>query len=177
MRKETLLFYILVICASVLARLLPHAWNFAPITAIAITSAIYLPLAQAVALPIAIRLMSDSIIGFFSWPLMLAVYASHLAGVGVGLWVKKNKTFFRVATAPVATALLFFFVTNFAWFYPNYPHNILGIAQAYINGLPFLRGTLAGDIFYTFAIVGAFEGALYLKRKYAVKKNPARAIL
>ncbi|MBI2462960.1 MAG: hypothetical protein HYV65_01845 [Candidatus Spechtbacteria bacterium] len=177
MRKETLFFYILIISASVLARLVPHAWNFAPITAIAIASAIYLPKWQAIGLTVAIRLVSDIIIGFFSWPLMIAVYASHLSGVAIGLWVKKNKTILRIAVSPLASALIFFFVTNFAWFYPEYPHNILGIAQSYINGLPFLRGTLAGDAFYTFAIVGVMEGAIFLKRKHVLKEGSVGIIL
>ena len=38
-----------------------------------------------------------------------------------------------------------------------YPHNFSGIVQSYINGLPFLSGTIIGDVGYTVALFGAYE--------------------
>lgn len=176
--KKNFLLYSLIVISAVAARLVPHAWNFAPITAVAVVSAIYLPLRQAVALPLVIRLISDAILGFFSWPLMLAVYASHLFGAVMGLWVRKSVTspaaaspsptseragarlgmWSKVIIAPAVSALVFFLVTNFAFLYASYPHDLSGIISAYANGLPFLRGTLLGDVIYTAGFVGAFEG-------------------
>jgi len=147
------------------SRLIPHSWNFAPITAIAIFAAIYLPIRQAVVLPLVIRFISDVIIGFFSWQLMIAVYLSHLFGVALGLWVRRNKSFGRVLTAPILSAVVFFLVTNFAWLYASYTNDLPGILLAYTNGLPFLRGTLMGDVFYTLALVGGYEFALRYSRQ------------
>lgn len=174
MSKSSLIFfYSLIVIATAGSRLVPHAWNFAPVTAVAVFAAIYLPKRQAFIIPLAARFVSDWIIGFFAWPLMLAVYASHLFGVVMGLWVRKNKTAVRVITAPVVSALVFFLVTNFAWFYSTYPHDLSGIILAYVNGLPFLRGTLLGDLAYTLALVGGYEAvAYYQARKKIYVETP-----
>ncbi|MCL5435742.1 MAG: hypothetical protein M1275_01545 [Patescibacteria group bacterium] len=155
--KKQVLIYSLIIATAATTRLVPHAWNFAPITAVAIVAAIYLPLTQALVLPLAIRFVSDAIIGFFSWPLMLAVYTVHLFGAVMGRWAKAHKTSTRILLAPVVSAGVFFLVTNFAFLYPNYSHDWSGIITAYANGLPFLRGTLAGDVIYTATFVGVLE--------------------
>lgn len=157
---NTVLIYLLVI-ATVITRFLPHPENFAPITAIAIFAAAYLPKKQAVALPLAARFLSDVFLGFYQWPLMLAVYASHLSGVLLGLWVRQGKgvRWARVAVAPLAASAVFFLATNFAFLYPNYPHDWSGILQSYANALPFLRGTMFGDVAYTALLFGGFEVA------------------
>lgn len=156
--------YIFIIAFGILSRIVPHGWNFAPVTAIAIFSTIYLSKKEAIVLPLAIRFISDAIIGFFSWPLMLSVYAAHLFGVMMGLWVKKQKNAVRVITAPILSAIFFFLVTNFAWLYSEYPHNFGGIILAYTNGLPFLKGTLLGDVFFTVIMVAGYETFLAAKK-------------
>ena len=166
--KKHLLLYSLLIASAVATRLAPHAWNFAPVTAIAIVAAIYLPFRHAIALPLVIRFFSDAIIGFFSWPLMIAVYLSHLFGVLMGVWVKKHKTPFRVLAAPVISAGVFFLATNFAFLYHGYTHDLSGILLSYTNGLPFLRGTLLGDVVYTAGFVAAFEGVLAWQKSRTV---------
>jgi hypothetical protein len=163
-KKTNLLLLIFIVAAAVLTRLLPHAWNFAPVTAVAIAAGAYLPKKQAVLLTLVIRFISDCIIGFFAWPMMVAVYAAHLFGVVAGVWLSEKKSFGRLLMAPVFSALVFFLVTNFAFLYTFYPHDISGIIAAYANGLPFLRGTLLGDLVYTFALVGGFEAAIYLQK-------------
>ena len=78
----------LIIILTVITRFVPHLANFAPITALAIFSAAYLPWKKSAALTLAARLVSDMFLGFFAWPLMLAVYGSHLVGVLFGVWIK-----------------------------------------------------------------------------------------
>jgi len=172
MNKKNIIIYLAIIGSAVLTRLVPHAWNFAPVTAIAIFAAIYLPKKQAFALPLAARFLSDLVIGFFGLQMMIAVYLSHLFGVVMGLWVRKNKNAARVLAAPVISAVVFFLVTNFAFLYSSYPHTWEGIVLAYTNGLPFLRGTLLGDLFYTVALVGSYE----LVRKFSetTLQNPSQ---
>ena len=153
-----------IIMLAILTRFIPHMPNVAPITAIAIFAGVYLPKKYAVALPLVIRFVSDLVIGFFSWPLMVAVYAAHLLGVGFGLWIKKSsetkKRWLKIAASSITAAVLFFLITNFAFLYANYPHNLSGILLSYANGLPFLRGTLIGDVGYSLALFGAYELAL-----------------
>jgi len=167
-----MLIYLIIILA-VISRLVPHFPNFGAITALAIFSAAYLPTKQAVVIPLAARLISDLIIGFFSWPLMIAVYGAHLSGVLFGLWIKKSPNsdrWLKIVFSGLSASIIFFLVTNFAWLYPNYPHNFAGILLSYTNGLPFLRGTMMGDVGYVVALFGVYELALFFKRKTELKK-------
>ncbi len=140
--------------------------NFAPVTALAIFSAVYLPKKQAITIPLAVRFVSDIFLGFFAWPLMVAVYLSHLVGVFFGWWIRQNKNhrWLKILGSSVGASIIFFLVTNFAFLYPSYPHNFFGIIQSYINGLPFLRGTLMGDLFYSVALFGGYA----LVRKFQI---------
>lgn len=161
-----MLIYLIIILA-IISRFVPHIPNFAPITAIAIFSAAYLSLRRSIAITLGARFISDIFLGFFAWPLMLAVYASHLTGVLFGLWIKRaqNHRWIKIAGSSLIASAVFFFVTNFAFLYSNYAHNFSGIIQAYINGLPFLRGTLLGDLFYTLALFGGYASAWSLMNR------------
>lgn len=167
-----------IIILTIVTRFIPHMPNFAPITALAIFSAAYLPVKKSLAITFAARLVSDIFLGFFSWPLMIAVYLSHLFGVLLGVWIKdsKNYRWLKITVSPLIASTVFFLVTNFAFLYSQYPHNLFGIFQSYANGLPFLRGTLLGDLGYTAALFGSFELVKYLaakKSKTVLLKNLA----
>jgi hypothetical protein len=162
----------LIIGLAIITRFIPHLANFAPITAIAIFSAVYLPKKQAVGLPLAVRLISDIFLGFFQWPLMVAVYASHLFGAVLGIWIKGSPAhrWIKIVGSSLMASAVFFLVTNFAFLYSTYPHNFSGIAQAYANGLPFLRGTLLGDLSYTLALFGGYELVKFWAGRRAANK-------
>lgn len=139
--------------------------------------------------------------------MMLAVYASHLAGVLFGVWIRQSssvipefssrvnigrkypessfqvldsgskagmtqKRWFKIIGSSLAASLIFFFVTNFAFLYSTYPHNLSGIMAAYVNGLPFFRGTVLGDLSYTAALFGSYQFALYAKA-FKIRKTAA----
>lgn len=156
----------LVILLAIAARFIPHMPNVAPVTALAIFAAAYLPKQQAIAIPLAIRFISDIFLGFFSWPLMVAVYASHLVGVLFGLWIKNSgeatgsgatDKWFKIIASSLGASIIFFLVTNFAFFYGNYAHNASGIIASYVSGLPFFRGTVLGDLGYCALLFGAYD--------------------
>ncbi len=172
----------LIIVLAVVSRFIPHMPNFAPITALAIFSAAYLPWKKAFGMTFAARFISDIFLGFVAWPMMAAIYASHLVGILFGVWIKKSAVspksspisergaevrvrlgmWPRVILSSLGASAIFFLVTNFAFLYSYYPHNFSGIIQSYINGLPFLRGTLLGDMFYSVALFGGYA----LVKKY-----------
>jgi hypothetical protein len=165
----------LVIVLAIASRFIPHLPNVGVITALAVFSATFLSKKQALAIPLAVRFISDAILGFFSWPLMIAVYLSHLSGVVFGLWIKKSKQgtrWLKIISSGLGTSLIFFLVTNFAWFYPEYPHNFAGLIQSYVNGLPFLRGTMIGDVGYVVGLFSVYELVYYLatRKKLALIK-------
>ena len=166
----------LVIILAVISRFIPHMPNFAPITALAIFSAAYMPWKKAAGITLAARLISDIFIGFVSWPMMIAIYASHGVGILFGVWIScaKNHRWAKILGSSLGASAIFFLVTNFAFLYSNYPHNFSGIIQSYINGLPFLRGTLLGDLGYTLALFGGYALATRLsaKNQFASQNSP-----
>lgn len=163
----------LIIILAVCSRFVAHMPNFAPITALAIFSGAYLDKKQAIGITLAARFISDLFLGFFSWPLMVAVYLSHLAGIGFGLWIKNSKKFTvaKIGASSLGASAIFFLVTNFAFLYSNYPHNLLGIGQSYINALPFLKGTVLGDLTYTTALFGGYYLAQKVQKKALKTKD------
>lgn len=165
----------LIIILAIITRFIPHMPNAAPITALAIFSAANLGWKKSVGLTLAVRFTSDIFLGFFSWPLMVAVYSCHLAGVLFGMWIKRseNHRWLKIAGSSLFLSATFFLVTNFAFLYGNYPHNISGIILAYTNGLPFFRGTVLGDLGYTAALFGAYQFALYAKSIKRFKRATA----
>ncbi len=197
-----------IIILAVVSRFIPHMPNVGLITALAMFSAVNMDWKKSVGITLAARFVSDIFLGFFAWPLMVAVYASHLAGILFGLWIKRSVTtpslpvrqagasegslkmesgkgFFaqmhslrmvnnkwpKIIFSSLSTSVLFFLVTNFAYLYAEYPHNFAGIMLAYTNGLPFLRGTILGDVGYAVALFGVFEAVKYLTRIYRLKTD------
>ncbi len=192
-----MMLYAIIILA-VVSRFIPHMPNVGLITALAMFSAVNLSWKKSLGITLIARFVSDIFLGFFAWPLMLAVYASHLVGILFGLWIKKHTTpsasastpplqegniavfsppakeeysaiaggggtnyWIRVIFSALGSSVIFFLVTNFAFLYPEYPHNFAGIALAYTNGLPFLRGTIIGDLGYSLALFGSFALVKY----------------
>ena len=79
-----------IIALAIISRFIPHMPNLAPITALAIFAGANLGWKKSVGITLAARIVSDLFLGFFAWPLMVAVYVCHLAGVGLGVWIGKN---------------------------------------------------------------------------------------
>lgn len=153
----------LVIGLAVIARLLPHPPNFAPIAAMALFGGAYLNKRYALLLPLVALFLGDIFIGFYSPAVMFSVYGSFLLVGILGIWLKKRKNVQNVFLAVLGSSLLFFLVTNFAvWATGLYAQNPSGLLQSYVAGLPFLKNTLAGDLFYTLSFFGGYELATRL---------------
>lgn len=149
----------ILIALGVSTRLLPHPANFAPIAAIALFSGLYLPKRFAIIVPAAALLLSDIVLGFYTWQVVVSVYACFaLTGI-MGLYLAKQKNFATIALGTILASIIFFLVTNWAvWaFGTMYPHTTSGLMQSYIMALPFFRNSLLGDIFYTTVLVGSME--------------------
>lgn len=162
-----------LIALGVSARLLPHAANFAPIAAIALFSGLYLPKRLAIIVPAMALLLSDIVLGFYTWQVVVSVYACFaLTGI-IGLGLAKQKNFAAIALGTILASIIFFLVTNWAvWaFGTMYPHTTTGLMQSYVMALPFFRNSLLGDIFYTTVLVGSME----LVQKTSLSKIKAAA--
>jgi len=153
------------ILIGVLARVLPHPANFAPIAAMALFSGTYIPKKQALTIPLAAMFISDMVIGFDSIPMRVSVYGSFLVMILIGFWLKKHKTIKHIAAATLFSSVLFFVITNFSvWaFGTMYPKTISGLTECYFLALPFFKNTTLGDIVYSGLFFGGYEFVNNLK--------------
>jgi len=166
-KQNYIVLVIILIMLGFGARLLPHPANFAPIGALALFAGLYLPRKWALVLPLVAMLASDAIIGFYSWKIMLAVYASFAIVVGIGALARRYKKFHTILAGTVLGSIIFFLVTNAAvWaFGTMYTLDFSGLMHSYTMALPFFRNSLLGDLFYTGVLVGVAEGIMYLHQK------------
>lgn len=150
--------YFLILLA-IAGRFFPHPANATPIAAVAIFSGLYLRRRLGIIVPLAAMLLSDAVIGFYSAPVMLSVYGSFALVGLMGLWARTHKNVFAIGAVTIFSSALFFLITNFAvWqFGAMYPHTGAGLMESYAAGLPFWRNMLAGDVVYTFLLVGCYE--------------------
>jgi hypothetical protein len=157
-----------LVAIGVAGRLLPHAWNFAPIVAIGLFAGAYLGKRYAFAVPVLAMVISDAFIGFYGWKLNLTVYVAMALSGGLGLTLRKNKNPLSIGFAAMAGSTLFFLITNAAvWYFgASYPAGINGLWVSLVAGLPFFRNAIVGDMWYSFALFGTYEFALMLIRSF-----------
>src|SRR5882757_4761137 len=74
-----------LIALDVVARILPNALNFTPIAASALFAGAVLGRPLALAVPLAAMALSDCVIGFDDWRVMLFVYAGLTMPAALGL--------------------------------------------------------------------------------------------
>jgi len=169
-----------IIVLAALSRFFPHPFNFTPMAAIALFGGAYFSNRwMAFLVPFAAMLISDTMQelltgwGFHSG--MPVVYGSFAIVSLIGIFGLQKITPLRVVTAAVASSLVFFLITNFAFLYPeapiadpmqgHYPHNWTGIIASYEAGLPFLKNQILGDLFYSGVLFGGFY---LLQRRFEV---------
>lgn len=176
-RNKVAALALLLIVLAVTLRLMPHMANFTPIAAIALFGGVYLNRRYALVLPLAALVISDIAIGFDSLQSRLTVYGSFLLIGLIGLAIRKRKNFATVIGGTIGGSILFYLITNFAYFYTPimYPHNLSGVLSSYYNALPFFRNTLLGDLFYTGILFGVYELILLAVRRAKIPNSVTAA--
>jgi hypothetical protein len=168
-----------VTLAAAAARLLPHPPNVTPLFAMALFGGAYFSnRIAALAVPLSAMLLSDLALGLIRYgaavfPLMPFVYASFLLTVLLGWWVRRRQCSpVAIAGATLASAILFFIVSNFGvWLqWHLYPRTLEGLATCYLAAIPFFKNTLAGDAAFTLVLFGGFALA---QRYVAALREPA----
>lgn len=147
-----------MIFAAAIFRMLPHPPNMAPIAAIALFGGAHFTNKKlAFAIPIAALFLTDLILGFHNT--MWAVYLSFVITVAIGMTLTKRIKVGTVAAASVASSVIFFIITNLAFWMTGvlYPQTFAGLVECYTAALPFFQNTLAGDLIFTAAIFGAYH--------------------
>jgi hypothetical protein len=158
-----------VILVAAAMRLLPHWPNFTPIAAMALFAGTYFDRKQyAFAIPIAAMFISDLVIGLHAS--MPAVYLSFATTVLIGMAIRKKINVGSVMLASIASAVIFFLVTNFSWWLasPLYPQTPAGLMASYMAALAFFNDSTYGISFFLNDVLGTiffssvFYGAFYL---------------
>jgi hypothetical protein len=165
------------------SRLMPHPPNVTPMAAIALFGgATFERRWSALLVPLAALLLSDLLLqatylagwqpswGFYQgqW----VVYACFLVTASFGLLVRRRRNVLAVAAATLAGSLVFFLVTNFAFWASGllYPRTVPGLLLCYEMALPFFRNSLLGDLAYSALLFGTLALA---EAKIPILRQPA----
>ena len=139
---------------------LPHAWHFTPVAASLLFFGARGPRRQ-MWVPLALLVGADVILTkvIYSYPLTwdhLVTFAWYAAILWLGTGLRKKSGPVRVVGAALASSVSFFLISNFAvWAAWNvYPKNFSGLMMSYAAGLPFFRGTVESDVFFSIAFFG-----------------------
>lgn len=162
LNSRNLFILILIIAAAAIRVWGNLPYNFTPVAAIALFGgAMFSKRILALTIPFAVMLISDAFIGFHSS--MLVVYAAFMLIVGLGVFISKKPTMLRAIGMGAFGSFAFFILTNAAawWILPEYTKDLPGLMNSYIAGLPFFRGTFAGDILFTVVFFGSYKLAEY----------------
>jgi hypothetical protein len=147
-----------------------YGWvhNFAPLSAIALCGAAFLPRRLAFALPLIALFLSDLMlnvhyskthpnVSLISME-MLARYGALVLIAGLGWMLRKSPRALPMLGASVAASVIFYLISNTAsWLTePRYAMSLGGWIQALTTGLPeypstmtFFRHTLLSDVVFT----------------------------
>lgn len=149
---------------------LPHAWHFTPVAASLLffgargsRRQIWVPLVLFAAADV---ILTKFVYGFpVTWD-HLVTFAWYAAILWLGTGLREKSGIGRVIGAALASSVSFFLISNFAvWAaWPEmYPRGGHGLMLSYVAGLPFFRGTVESDLFFSLAFFGTpvFLNALH----------------
>lgn len=154
MKKNHLIIGLIVF--AILTRLIPHPPNFAPVTAIALFSAInFNNNLLKFFIPLISLIVFDIIVGFSL--INIFVYLSFIVIVLVGNHFKKIKLI-----SILISSVVFFIISNFGVWIVGYPKTVNGIIICYTAAIPFFINTILGDLFYSFLLKYTFNVSLKL---------------
>lgn len=160
-----------IILLAVVARLIPHAPNFAPIGGLALFSGANFKNKIALLIPLSVMFISDIFLGFHKT--IPYVYASFIIIALIGGLIKNNK-WQSLLKASLISSVLFFLITNFGVWATGtmYQKNLSGLIQCYGFGVPFFRNTLLSDLFYTFSFFYGYRflSSFVFKKLISLKK-------
>ena len=171
--RADLLLALALIGLCVAMRLLPQVSNFSPVAAAALFAGAVLGRRWlALLVPIAAMLIGDLALGFYDGRVMAVVYAALALPALIGMMARNGRPWFIAIGGALTASLIFYLTTNLAvWaFGGQYKFDMAGLIQCYIAALPFLKYTVAGDLFWSVALFG---GALLLR----AQSRPAKAAL
>ena len=117
--------------------------------------------------PMAALILGDALIGFYSPLIMVFVYSGFILSTLIGRILLHNRiSIKRIGVSVCCSAIIFYLISNFGMWLEEFPHNLEGLIQCYVLGLPYLKNTFLGDIFYVCLIFGMYELLKYSVNSY-----------
>ena len=178
-----------MVAFTVIYRLLVHyaagamPWNFTPVEATALFGGAYFADRRlGIAIPLIAMVIADCLIAFTlpaAWvrdwlgTLPFVYLCIALTAVG-GFALRGRVSAPRVLGGALASAVLFFLVTNFATWLTARPDAGAActgtLTACYVAGIPFFKGTLYGTVLWSALLFGGFA---LLGRRWSVLKLTA----
>jgi hypothetical protein len=134
-----------------------------------------------IAIVLGVRLLTDVVLqvrtGYGFYGSITFDYAAYAAVFWLGRSIRPSRMTITLASA-VLSAAVFFLISNLGvWCMPHngqylYPRTLAGLVDCYTKGLPFARGTIAGDIVFSLAF---FAAARLFVADSAAKPSAARS--
>jgi hypothetical protein len=155
--RADVLLVLFLIGFDVAARVLLHTWNVSPIAASALFAGMMLQRRSlALLVPLAALAISNMFIEGDDWRIRIVVYAALTLPAAAGILVRRFSPSRAVVPTALACSLIFFATTNFAvWAFSGmYSLDMAGLTQCYVAALPFLKYTVAGDLFWNAVLFG-----------------------
>lgn len=149
-----------MIFIAAMSRLIPHPWNVTPVAAMALFGGAHFSDKKiAFLVPLAAMTLSNFVLGWH--PILFFVYAGFALTVVIGRALRHRVTVRNVASATLASSVLFFLLTNFGhWILTDmFPRSFAGLMACYAAAIPWFRNSLAGDAFYVALVFGSFAWA------------------
>ena len=178
---------IVVLIASAVAislRFLPQpTLNFSAMGALALLcGAAVRPMWLGLLVPLACRVITDGVLqyrtghGFYGS--IMFDYCAYAAVVMIGRTLAPRQLPAVIGTGVLA-AITFFVVSNFGvWCLPHdgqylYAHTMSGLAECFVNAIPFAKGTFLGDIGFSLAFFGMLN--LFAAKSEATETSDLKA--
>jgi hypothetical protein len=172
---KNLLIALILIALGVMARVVPHPANFAPVGAIALFGgAVFGSRRAAMLVPLAAMFAGDTILelttGYGYHALMPAVYGSYALIAVLGMLIRhRRRSPVVVGAASLASSTIFFLVTNLAmWTISEvFPRTFEGLGACYLAGIPYFGRTMLSDLIFAAVFFGvhAFASDLTVARE------------
>ena len=143
-------------------RIIPHPPNLAPVGATAVFAGRTLSMRKAILVTFIAMFIGDFFLAQIHGYSMLSlvtpfVYAGFAAQAFLGRTLRLKNG--GLLGAAIGGALFFFFISNLGvWLTSGmYAKNLIGLGQCYAAAIPFLGGTLVGDIAWVFILNGVYR--------------------
>tara|TARA_B100000497_G_C7686247_1_gene415979 strand:- start:249 stop:815 length:567 start_codon:yes stop_codon:yes gene_type:complete len=173
--NKSIILITAIVVFGIIARLLPHFPNFAPMGAIALFAvAFYKRKSLALIIPVTAWWLSDLFLNNtryatseeFSWFTMDQFFSiiALIIIVVLGGFLLKKLSVSKIILGSTMASLVFFIISNFGVWMNGmlYPKTLQGLIECYAMAIPFYHATFLSDMIYT----SMFFGAMYVFRSY-----------